>query len=822
MSRVVLVLFLIAFLSSFAPAASVWQDVSENSIGAVSSQRLIIPSRYRALRLNKTALEAILRTAPMEFIQSARSSNVILTLPMPDGTEQRFRIEESPIMEYPLAARFPEIKTYRGQGFDDPTATVRFDLTPLGFHAMILSAAGTTFVDPYRMGDVEHYISYRKQDHFRPDKKFRCLVDETISGSNSFRTVAPAVSSGTTLRSYRLALAATGEYTQFHGGTVPLALAAINTSMNRINGIYERELAIRMILVANNNSIIYTNGTTDPYSNGEEFEMLVQNQNTLDAVIGSANYDIGHVFGTGGGGVAGGGVCSNGGKARGVTCRSTPSGDSFDVDFVAHEMGHQFDGSHSFNGTTGNCGNNRNGGAAMEPGSGSTIMAYAGICSSENLQPHSDDYFHAINFDEIISYTTGSGFGNTCDVETSISNTPPSVDAGSNFTIPSKTPFTLTASANDSDGDALTYCWEEFDLGAPAPPNTDNGNRPIFRSFNPVTSPSRTFPKLSNILNNTTTLGESLPTTNRTMNFRATVRDNHANGGGVNYDSMQVISVSSAGPFAVTQPNAAMTWTKGSLQTVLWDVAGTSGAPIQTANVKILLSTDGGNTFPIVLRATTPNDGSETITVPNVGSTQCRVKIQAIGNIFFDISNANFTMENGGGGTCLFCDEFDNSATDPNWIYNPVSGWSEDGQNLMSQSSKKAIAIASPVFDGCSTCTVQASIQTAGGDGNHLRLIGWYQDEKNKIELITKEDVDKWILKQFAGGSLVAKAKGFATILPGTFHNVQIQFDGTNFIVTVDGNVIITMPKASGSSPSGTVGFLVKKTTGTFASISVN
>lgn len=621
----------------------IWRINDENKI-AVVGQGTTNPRSYQRVRINKAALTQLLRQAPMEFSEAAAKTKLVMTIPMPDGTFARFGIEESPIMEPALAERFPEVKTYQGQGIDDPTATTRFDWTPTGFHAIVLSASGTVYVDPHNKSDID-YISYYKRDFHRDSEDFNCLVHESNAGhaplSNGI--VPNVVINGGTLHTYRLAVAATGEYTAFQGGTVALALAAINTTMNRVNGIYQREISVRMVLVANETNIIYTNAMTDPYTNGTPATMMAENQTSLDMVIGDANYDIGHVFGTNSGGMASiAVVCSTGNKARGVTGSAAPVGDAFDVDFVAHEMGHQFGGNHPFNGTTGACGNagQRIASAAYEPGSGSTIMGYAGICGAENLQANSNDYFHVKNLEEIVAFING----NACDTETPNGNIPPTINAGANFTVPISTPFTLTATGSDANGDALTFAWEEYDLGTQSPPNTDDGSRPIFRSFNPTVSSARTFPKLSDILNNTSTFGESLPTTTRTMNFQVTARDNRAGGGGVNSAIMQVNVTNSSGPFTVTQPNTALVWTTGSSQTVTWNVANTTAGPVSCANVKISLSTDGGNTFPTVLDASTPNDGTDTITVPNLPSTTARVKVEAVGNIFFDLSNTNFIV----------------------------------------------------------------------------------------------------------------------------------------------------------------------------------
>jgi hypothetical protein len=629
----------------------VWQFIDESAV-VTRGERQIIPQVYRTVQLKEDTLRQLLGKAPLEFTQEAKENKVTLTLPMPDGSFAAFHIEDSPIMEPGLAVQFPEIKTYRGQGIDDPTATVRFDVTPAGFHAMILSTHGTIFIDPYAEGDTTNYITYYKADYRNDAKQFQCYFDPKDNPPQEpNQTAVPNVANGTTLRTYRLALAATVEYTATKGGTVAGAMAGITTTMNRVNGVYERELAVRLVLIGNNNLIVFT-AEPDGYTNSSGSTMLNQNQTKLDTVIGTANYDIGHVFSTGGGGVAQFSVCNNSNKAKGVTGSSSPVGDGFDIDYVAHEMGHQFHANHTFNGTDGNCSGNRVSSAAYEPGSGSTIMAYAGICDSQDLQPHSDDYFHVKSLEEIQTFIATTA----CDVETATGNTVPTVTVGSTVTIPKSTPFTLTATGSDANGDLITYCWEEYDSGGAGGasngttiPDTDADGipRPILRSFNPTTSPSRTFPKLSNLLNNTSTIGEALPSITRTMSFQVTVRDNRAAGGGINTATQQVIVNATAGPFLVTQPNTAVSWTGGSSQTVTWNVANTSAAPVSTANVKISLSTDGGNTFPITVLASTANDGSESVTIPNTPTTTARIKVEAVGNVYFDISNANFTITGG-------------------------------------------------------------------------------------------------------------------------------------------------------------------------------
>ena len=643
-SRNLFVLIFIILFSIGANAAPYWNDVSEANI-QTTGERVIKPVKFRTLNLNIPDLKSLLQSAPLEKNVHPKNSNSVISLPMPDGTFLRFKFVDSPIMEDGLAVQFPEIKTYMGQGIDDPYSSVRFDITPLGFHAMIFSERGTVFIDPYAKGDNFNYISYFKTD-FRTDKQMTCEVIDDGHMEKNHAPHTPDMLAEGQLRTYRTVIACTGEYAAYFGGTQAAALAAIVVSLNRVNGVYEKEASVRMVLVANNNLVVYTNSSTDPYTNGNGNTMLGQNQTTCDQQIGTANYDIGHVFSTGGGGVAFlGCVCVAGNKARGVTGSGAPVGDPYDIDYVAHEMGHQFGGNHTFNSTTSSCGGgNRNNNTAYEPGSGSTIMAYAGICGSTDLQPNSDPYFHTKSLDEIINYTSLAG-GNSCPVTTNTGNHNPVVTMPPDgFAIPRSTPFELTGTATDQDLDVLSYCWEQYDLGPGGAPGSPVGNAPIFRSFNPVATGYRVFPKLSNLLNNTTTIGELLPTYDRSLTFRLTARDNRVGGGGRGTGTIAFGVDATAGPFLVTSPNTNVTWNTPYPQTVTWNVANTNAATVNCATVDILLSTDGGNTFPTVLVSGTANDGSQQVTLPNVNSTTARIKVKAVGNIFFDISNTNFTM----------------------------------------------------------------------------------------------------------------------------------------------------------------------------------
>ncbi len=710
-----------------------WREVSTIP---VSGERLTVPSSYRALNLDLNLLQQYLNTAKAEPSQTANLKNgLMLELPMPDGSFERFSIFQYNVMHPDLAAKFPQIKTYTGQGIDDVTATIKLDVTQFGFHAMIRSSKGDVYIDPYNQNTVNYYMSYERKNLIRQNS-FECLLaDETAMEIQNANGNTVQRTNGTQLRTYRLALACTGEYAAFYGGTVSGAMAGMATTMNRVNGVYESELSIRMVMVANNNLIVYTNSSSDPYTNNNGSTMLSQNQTTCDNIIGSSNYDIGHVFSTGGGGVAYlGCVCSSSNKAKGVTGNGAPSGDGFDIDYVAHEMGHQFGGDHTFNSSTGSCSGNRSSTAAYEPGSGITIQAYAGICGSDDLAPHSIAYFHGYSLDQMITFSNTGG-GNSCPVTTSTGNTAPVVtNMGYNCSIPISTPFVLTGAATDANGDALTYSWEERDLGPAGAWNVQSTTAPMFRPFPPTTSPSRTFPQMSDVVNNTTTVGELLPNQARTLKFRLTARDSRTGGGGIMHpDSNLIVTVVNAGgAFAVTAPNTAVTWAGNSTQTVTWNVSGTTGSGINTANVKISLSTDGGYTYPTVLLSSTPNDGSQTITVPNISTTTARVKVEAVGNIFFDISNTNFTITTSTGLTTIttspvsplsFC-----KGASLNVSYT-VDAAANAGNVFTAQLSNSSGSFASPVNIGtltattAGTITCQIPLGTATGAGYRIRVI---------------------------------------------------------------------------------------------------
>lgn len=644
---------LLLFSYSVSAQNNFWKDILESKVTA-NKQRKIIPKHYRTLLLDTARLTSFFTTVPGEFTEAAKKNPVVITLPMPDGSFNRFRMTETSMMEPQLAAQFPDIKTYSGQGVDDPYATIKLDWSVRGLHAMILSPVnGSVYIDPYVQETLTNYICYNKKD-VRPRAPFMengHVVSEDVLNKPLAARQQQAQCIGGTLRRYRLAIACTGEYAKAVGGasvTTAQAVSAIVTTINRVNGIYESELDIRLVIINNNTRIVFTDSARDPFTGNNDGNILLdESQSAIDRIIGANNYDIGHTLSTGSGGLAKVGVvCLDGEKASGVTGNSPPSGDPFDVDYVAHEMGHEFGANHTFAAETGNCSGNGNASSNAEPGSGSTIMGYAGICDPANdLQPNSDPYFHAVSFNEITDYTI-NGPGNDCAVQIPTGNTPPVVNAGGNYTIPGSTPFVLTGSATDVDKDSLTYCWEEINTGGPFGSwNRPEGDAPIFRSFPPAKIPVRFFPKMSDILNNATTIGEILPSYSRTLNFRLTARDNRAGGGGVCFGEMSVAVDGNSGPFAVTGPDTATTWDVSTFKMITWNVNNTNTAPVSCANVAIELSVDGGQTFPVTLLASTPNDGAEEIIVPDNITTAARIRVRAVGNIFFDVSNIDFKIQ---------------------------------------------------------------------------------------------------------------------------------------------------------------------------------
>jgi hypothetical protein len=645
------VLTLLFFQFQVFGQSSFWSPCGEPK-GGSSSKRYLFPKKAGYFELSFEAFKNRLSTAPEERDGKISTYGLEISLPMPDGQFQKFAIATYASMEKPLSDRFPEIRTFLGQGLDDPSAQIFLDFTPQGFHAQILSPKGSFYIDPVFLNETQYYVVYDRKDLSKTggNPAFSCgFEDKKVEKGDlekSGGTGNPGVQfvSGATRRIFRIAISATQEYTTFHGGTVSLGLAAVTTTLNRVNGVYNRDVTVRFNLVANNNLVIYT-AEPDPFTNGNTIQMNEENQTSLDNVIGNSNYDIGHCVGTGSGGVVTGRMCNGGNKAKGSTARPAPIGDPFDIDYVAHEVGHQCNAMHTWNGTIGSCSPGQYiAAAAVEPGSGITIMAYAGICGTDDLAANSIDHFHNYSQNEIITFVQ-SGGGSSCGTSSATGNNLPtlSINSPTGKTIPHSTPYRLSGSGTDADADILTYCWEQNDVGPAGPPNNAaRTNGPLTRSFSPAQSGERTVPSTNDLVFNTTTIGNLLGTVTRTMNYKFTVRDNRANGGGTRDGSYSFNVSSTSGPFVVTSPNSFVGVSNKKPLLVTWNVANTNVSPVSCPNVNIRLSTDGGFTFPTTLISNTPNDGSQSVTLPNVESRFCRIMVEGANNIFFDISNANF------------------------------------------------------------------------------------------------------------------------------------------------------------------------------------
>lgn len=878
------------------PTKAFWLDVTGTP--AAQSSRGTEPSvrveRFRALTLDRSSLVGALVAAPLERTAAARNTPLVVSLPAPDGGFQRFTLVDSPVMEAGLAAKHPGIKTYAGRGIDDPSASLRVSVTPLGVHASVRSQKGGWYLEPYYHLDESLYASYYTRDAINPRPRFAepvilqpqatlergryhagnqvtaraagfapgaqvtvtvssagdatprqtlfatagadgqvsasftadpyktlgsysvTLTDGRSSAVTNYMVVEDKASLnaavGSQLRTYRTALLTDPAYATYFGGSANVTAAKV-ALMNRVTQVYEDETSIRMVLIANNDLLnldtaAQFSGTNGPCGGTACYPsasvnctgaVLTRTRQVIGLLVGASAFDVGHIaVGAGGGGVASLGVVGAGNKAQGCTGLPTPVGDFFAVDYVAHEFGHQFAGNHTYNSSI--CSGQRSAANSVEPGGGSSIMAYAGICGADNIQLNSDPYWSQRSFDEVVTYTSlaeininevqqaaltnftgtaqfvlryqgadsapivrGTNF-TTADIKAAVEaipgwpaggtvtvsllsdtgftvtfggalagvntsllglvnctagctgfvgeiakggltarggttsptgNSAPVVTvAGSTFTIPVRTPFALTGSATDADaGDVITYMWEQNDRGNAAASlvsNTKNDG-PLFRQFgqrstsvlNPLTyapagqnatttNPTRVFPDMLQVLANNTNAetgacpaasptptgpqidcySEFLPTASyvgtagvnaspASLNFKLTARDGQ---GGVNSAATQLVLAPGAGPFLVTSPNTAVTLDGTSTQTVTWDVANTNVAPVGTANVKITLSADGGVTWPFTLAASAPNSGSRAVVLPNVGTTQARVRVEAVGNVFFDVSNADFTI----------------------------------------------------------------------------------------------------------------------------------------------------------------------------------
>ncbi|HSD13993.1 MAG TPA: zinc-dependent metalloprotease family protein [Flavobacterium sp.] len=632
--------------SLFAQEESLWKAIQQP---AFHNNELLakadLPNAYKLFNLNLPEFQAALRKVTENKIPG---NEVLVLFPNDEGDLERFRVHEASVMAPDLQEQFPTTRSFAGVSVENPGTIIRFSVSnEKGFSGLIKTAdRGTIIIDPLER-NAQTYIVFNRKNNPKNNSPFACSTDEAMLFENSNNKSVLNNADDAQLRRFRLAMSCTGEYTAFHGGTVAGAMAAINATVTRVNGVFENDFNVRLILIGTNANVVYTNAATDPYSDAATGAGGAWNgelQSTLTSVIGEANYDVGHLFGaTGGGGNAGciGCVCVNGQKGSGYTSPADgiPQGDNFDIDYVAHELGHQFGANHTFTHAT------QVAVAQLEPGSGSTIMGYAGITGATDVQQHSDAYFHAISIQQVTNNVKGKG----CPTLLVTGNAVPTANAGADKTLPIGTAFKLMGSGTDANGLAsLTYCWEQMDIGDATTtyPNTTKVTGPNFRSFSPTASPMRRFPRLADHVANGVggNMWEIVPGVDRTLNFRFTVRDNRSGGACNESDNMTVFFDNAYGPFSVTSQNTSgISWAIGSTQSISWSVNNTT-ALTGSANVNILLSTDGGVTFPITLLANTPNDGTQTITVPDILSTNCRLLIEPTGNDYYAINTMPFAI----------------------------------------------------------------------------------------------------------------------------------------------------------------------------------
>lgn len=636
-----LALVVASLISSGGLAAKEWDTVAA---------RATVADGYE-VRANQFRVAKV----PLDYFAGLQAGARQLTLPLPDGGEVIFTLQAYDLLPADLAAKYPDILTFKGHNPAAPVETGRFDLGPQGFHAMFTHQGKTVFVDPLRNADG--YAVYYQQDAY---SRLEEEADKVI-GSDASRALAHKVQvDGNVRKRYVIAISAAGEYTQFHGGSKVLATAAIATLLNRVNEVYQRDVGAEFQLASGNDAVIFTDPATDPFYNGDNPDYVIgvssvyeENDTSKNVLVQSdafANgdlgaFDIGHVVNTGGGGLAGLGVLCTAEKSAGMTGSTTPVGDAFFIDYVAHEIGHQFGADHTFNGTTNSCGSgNRVAEQAWEPGSGTSIMAYAGICGDENIQPHSDPYFHSKSIEQMRAHMATVP---ACGTTLSLVNNAPQAAAGASHVIPANTPFVLKGAGADLDSDPLTYTWEQIDLGTESSSlatMVDDGSRPLFRFVSPTSSPERILPSLPSLLSGSLAKGEAWPTINRDLHFRLTVRDGK---GGVASDDMKVQVVNTGSAFHLTSPLGVMV-TPGASQAVSWDVAGTNAAPINCSKVDLFVTQDEGANWA-TLATSQPNSGSATVTLPANLTSSIRLKVACSDNIFFALSPLKLPVVQSGG-----------------------------------------------------------------------------------------------------------------------------------------------------------------------------
>ena len=648
--RISITLIFLGFLLSNLNAQSVWHKIEKSSIENFKrGDRIVTPTAYQAFTLDMTSLKKDLKgVSERDFTKSSRNKDFI-EVPFPNGKMVTFEVWYAPVMAPNLAARYPSIRSYKGVS-EDGKHVMRFLVSNAGFNGVISSEEGTIYLDPIYPENPEVYQSYYIKDQEDPDPYWNTCgtedVGAEIEATQEF--VTRSVSAAIPLRTYRMAIACTGEYGQIVGGTVERVLEQFNLAATRLSQIYELNASLTFQLIEETEQLIHLDAATDPYFFADQGrELIGENPAAVNNIIGSDAYDIGHVFTRNcTDGVAGiaalGSVCTNR-KAAGVSCVGNANITSFASNTIAHEIGHQFNASHSWNNCPGSE-ENISVGWAYEPGSGTTIMSYSGLCGSSNTGI-STEYFSAGSLDQIINYSRV--IIADCGIQSTELNNEPVIDMPyeNGFFIPKSTPFELDASATDEDGDQLLYAWDQYDLGPTSPLGSPQGDAPIFIPVEPDDETNRFFPRLNWVRGNVSNNVEVMPTYARNLTFRFVVKDQNPLGTAAVWEQVEFAVADNAGPFFVTQPNfnpgdAVV----GDEMEVLWDVSNTDIEPVNCQFVNILLSTNDGLTFDHVLATNTPNDGSQVVRIPNATSFEARIKVEAVGNVFYDMSNSSFLI----------------------------------------------------------------------------------------------------------------------------------------------------------------------------------
>jgi len=644
-------LFLTLSISVFSQ--KVWNSSSVSSFRQVSVEdQFILPTEYLAYKLDINTLQSSLINTPLESTKRNGTSGKLVSLPLPDGSFEDFMVYESPVMAEKLSAKYPNIKSYKGVSINDPGTNVRFDFGRSGFHAAIHTPHEVFYIDPFSRTSTSEYVVYDVQDHLKV-----LNIDAPLCGTeDSFKDIPHVGESSRRmenipLRVYRFALACTGEWGQLRTDAED-ALSDMNTGVNRLNQIFENELAMRLVLIDENDQLLHFDPETDPYfvttSGGA---MLQANTGVINNAVGFNGYDLGHVYSTSCdvGGIASLGSMCNGNKGAGVTCHYSNNLDFMAASVTSHEIGHQMSAQHTFN----NCdGDNESLGNGYEPGSGSTIMSYGGLCGPQkNIQGGSDDYYHVASLIQIYNHLRDGGAPEGCAQIIETDNIEPEVfiDTEPDFYIPENTYFYLEGRATDANNDNLTYSWEGFNAGPLSPLGDPIGTAPRFRSFPPSDSPIRYIPKVFNILSKTSDRTEVLPAGEMELNFMFTVRDNNAEAGTAVWEELRFFSAPTDGKFEVTSQNSLTSVELGDSLIVTWNVAGTDQAPINCKNVDILFNTASEANFDInamtVLADNVPNNGTAKVIVPNEVTNRGRIIVRASENIFFDINSRNIQVK---------------------------------------------------------------------------------------------------------------------------------------------------------------------------------